>query len=415
VTLLHTVGHDARSSRRRSLRDDRLTSRRALWGVTSLDRVRSCGHHAITPDGAIRVRATGTGPARRAGFAGYASCGSVWACPVCSERVLASRQHELESAITTWEATGGRVALVTLTMRHHAGQALADLWDGLSHAWAKTTSGRGWRDLNDRHGSPMERRVTSGARRGQVVTERRIGWARVVETTHGANGWHVHVHCAMFLPATTTRDGADDLGGRMFATWARALRARGFAAPLAGPGVDVRLSGSETSAALAKYFVKATYSSEAARLALEVARGDLKHARGQNRTPFRILADFAAHGVVDDLDLWHEWETASRGRRQLTWATGFRAVVLAEPERTDEDLAADELGSADDDLVELPRETVCALADLAGLQALVLEAAEDDDSGVALRRYLTGRGLAFTDVRPRPGPRDTPLTRAFTR
>lgn len=341
------------------------------------------------PDGAVRVRATGSGADRRAGFAGLATCGSVWACPVCSEKILARRQDELATAIGTWEAGGGRVALLTLTMRHKRGDRLAALWDGLSYAWGKVTSGRTWDRLNESYGSED----LASAR-----LARRIGWARVVETTHGSNGWHVHVHVALFLPARVTVDQVDDLAGSMFATWAAALVRKGFLAPSDAHGVDVKLTGS-SSTVLGDYFAKNVYDADASLLALELARGDLKEARRGNRTPFRILGDLVELGVADDLDLWSEWETASRGRRQLTWATGFRAHLLAEAERSDDELAAEELGSADDDLVEIPAEGLRLVAAF-GLHSEILDAAEVDDGGKRLRIYLTARGVPFRVVRP---------------
>lgn len=394
--MRHTVvpSCDKRLSRA-DRRADRLSGRALLWDLSDVSRIRSCGRRGVLPDGALRVRASGSGDDRRAGFAGLATCGSVWSCPVCSERILAGRQVELHDAIAAWESRGGRVALLTLTMRHDRGQALGDLWDALSYGWNKVTSGRTWDRLNDSYGSPMERVVTSGARRGQTVTERRIGWARVVETTHGASGWHVHLHVALFLPGTATQDHAEDLAGSMFAAWRKALVRKGMRAPSDAHGVDVTLSDRSR---LGDYFAKNTYSSDPARLALELARGDLKLARSGNRTPFRILADVAAYGLADDVALWGEWETASRGRRQLTWARGFRDLVLAQQERSDEELASEELGSADDDLVEVPAEGVALIARLR-LHAAILDAAEADQHGGVLRAYLTARGVPWRDVR----------------
>lgn len=370
-----------------------------MWDVTGLDRLRGCGRHAVNLDGAVRVRASGAGQDRRAGFAGLASCGSVWSCPVCSERILAGRQAELATAIERWQAAGGRVELLTLTMRHRAGQRLGHLWDALGYAWHKATSGRPWARLNESYGAPQTRTVTAGARRGETVTENRIRWVRVVETTHGDNGWHVHVHAALFLPGDVSADGLDDLTGTMFSAWSAALVRRGLDGPTRRHGVTLR-SGGAGSDALADYFTKGTYSAEPTRLALELARGDLKHARSGNRTPFRILADLGALGLADDLELWREWEMASRGRRQLAWSTGARADLLADvAERSDDELAAEELGGTHDDLVELPA-AVARRVLTTPAAAVVLDLAEMDDDGAGLRAYLSSRGWPYLDVRP---------------
>lgn len=348
-----------------------------------MPRVQSCGRQGVLPGGAVRVRASGHGADRRAGFAGLATCGSVWACPVCSERILAGRQEDLAAAIATWEAGGGRVALITLTMRHNASQALSQLWDGLTYAWSKVTSGRTWDRLNLSYGTP------------DLATDRlarRIGWARVVETTHGRSGWHVHVHAALFLPAHVTDDQVADLVGSMFATWSAALVRKKFRAPSDAHGVDVSMSDRSR---LGSYFAKGVYDGDASRLALELARGDLKLARNGNRSPFRILSDVVELGLVDDVELWTEWENASKGRQQLTWASGFRALLVTAAEKTDEELASEEIGSADDDLVEIPAEGIRSL-NLLGLHGLVLDYAEADDGGRLLRRHLDAWGIPYT-------------------
>jgi hypothetical protein len=329
------------------------------------------------PDGAARVRATGSGAERRAGFAGLATCGSVWACPVCSERILAGRQTELADALRTWADQGGSVAFVTLTMRHRKGQSLRQLWDALSTAWNGATKGRAWKRARETYGVE--------------------GFVRVVEVTHGANGWHVHVHAAILTRGGLTAEEADGLGCELFQPWRTALMRAGLDAPLArSGGLDAKVWDGRD--AFLDYFTKQTYSADASRAAMELARGDLKAARGGNRTPFRILSDLAAWGVADDMDLWLEWEQASKGRRQLTWSRGLRERLALAAERSDEELAAEELGTAADDLVELPAESLRMVARLA-LHAAILDAAEADDTGNVLRAYLTARGVPFRDVR----------------
>lgn len=394
------------SDKRRTRRVGRFDAQRLLWDLSGMPRLQDCGRVGVLPGGDVVIRATGTGADRRAGFAGLATCGSVWSCPVCSERILRGRQDELASAIAEWEGRGNRVALITLTMRHHKGQALADLWDGLSYAWGKVTSGRTWGRLNQSYGTPITRTITAGRRKGQTVTENRLGWARVVETTHGASGWHVHVHAALFLPAGVTVDQVDDLGGSMFAGWSAALVRKGFRAPLEDHGVDIRLAGAAYGGSmdrLSDYFAKGTYDVDATALALELARGDLKTARGGNRTPFRILSDVSAFGLAEDVDLWLEWEKASKGRRQLTWATGFRAELLTAAESTDEELAAEELGTADDDLVRITGRDFRLVIAEGGLKGVVLNVTEDDDDGSRVRALMARLGVTWTDVRPVAG------------
>jgi hypothetical protein len=341
----------------------------------------------VLPGGSARVRATGTGTARRAGFAGLSTCGSVWSCPVCAEKILARRQDEIRRALSVWGGLGGRVAFVTLTMRHRKGQPLGALWDSLSYAWGATTSGRRWRETCERYGVD--------------------GWLRVVETTEGAHGWHVHVHAAILLPVTTTADDVDRLHARMVGTWTAALRRRGLTAAPGGQHAKLWTgsAGDPTGGSgLGSYFAKGDYVDQvdAGKLALELARGDLKTGKGGNRTPFQILGDFIDQGDADDLDLWTEWEKASKGRRFLTWSRGLRDRLLEVPEQTDEEIVLEELGTADDDLVEIPAAGLQLLARFS-LHDLVLDLAERDDGGAGLREWLTHRGIPWKRIATKVG------------
>lgn len=346
-----------------------------------MTRLSECGRTGVTPGGSVRLRASGTGEDRRAGFAGVSTCGSVWACPVCSAKILAHRQAELEAAIGQWTAAGNSLVMVTLTMRHRRGQRLRTLWDALGQAWEDVTRNGSYRRVRDALGV--------------------AGFARAVEVTYGEAGWHVHVHAALFVRGEVGRDAAESIESAVWGTWRSSLTRAGLDAPLRGPGIDVKLWRSDGAGRLGEYFTKASYDhgDGASAAAAEVARGDLKAARSGNRTPFQVLADFDRHGDADDLDVWHEWEDASRGRRQLTWSRKLRAELALSAERSDDELAADEAGTADDDLVEFDAATWRYIGEH-GLHGFLLDAAEDDDDGTALRAYLDARGLPYRDVRP---------------
>ena len=193
---------------------------RALWRVSSLKRVRNCCHHATGREAGIGIRLRSV--EQRAHYSGLLTCGSIWCCPICSEKMLAGRVDELLAAIEAWVSRGGAVAMVTLTMRHRHGQALGALCDGLSDAWA-AASGRNSRALR--------------AELADVA-----GWVRRVECTLGRDGWHLHVHALLFLapsevPGEAASRSARSLtqtGRSMFAAWSSRLVARGFEAPEQG-------------------------------------------------------------------------------------------------------------------------------------------------------------------------------------
>ena len=324
------------------------------------------------------MKLSGTGTERRAGFSGVASCGSTWACPVCSQKIATQRAADLAKAVAAWHVLGGRVLMVTLTMRHRRGQALADLWDALSYAWGRVTSGAGWIQDGVDFGRVIPRTVKTGQYKGEVRNAMRIGFARVVETTHGKNGWHVHVHALLFVKGDITEDGAYALADSMFGRWVPALTDKGFTAPTLAHGVDVRLIGLDDSVNLGDYFTKSVYTAEKA--GWEVAGGSGKKAGYGNRTPFQILSDVVKDGDADDLSIWWEWEEASHNRRQLTWSAGLRDFLELGAEKTDEEITEEELGgdvvlTLDAPMFASIRKTAYVLLDL--LETDTVEAASE--------------------------------------
>jgi hypothetical protein len=238
---------------------------------------------------------------------------------VCAEKILAARTGELLKAIEAHVIAGGVVIMVTLTMRHAAGELLSDLWSGLAQAWRAAAGG-----------NRSTRRLFSGVR----------GWVRRVELTHGRNGWHLHIHALLFMHGPVGAEAALSVGRGMFDAWAGRLVTAGLRAPVRDSGgLDVKVMDLGSARAdLARYLSKGTYESAA----LELAGGSTKRARRGNRSPFDILADLAQQHEARDLALWREYEQASRGKRALTWSRGLRDELLPDDaELTDEQVVED--------------------------------------------------------------------------
>lgn len=250
-----------------------------------------------------------------AGVAGVETCGSVWSCPVCSARIAAHRNTELNKVNTAWREKGGSILFATLTMRHSYGDSLKDLWDGLSASWARVTSGKGYQTLKDEFGIE--------------------GFVRVVEVTHGDNGWHVHTHAAFYMDRELSDFDLAQLEQRLYGRWVNALDKDGFTASQAH-GVDIirTMEGSGLGAYMTKFAL--THSS----LVQEMTNGQNKIAKKSNRVPFRILADIVENGDTADMALWETWETVSRGRRMMSWSKGLRDVAKLSRELTDEEIVA---------------------------------------------------------------------------
>lgn len=303
-----------------------------LNSVSKIKRFRDCGRVPLGQWVALRS----SGEAAHSGYAGLETCGSVWACPVCSAKIAAHRQREVLAVTERAAAVGAVVSMLTLTQRHHAGQSLAELWESLSYAWNRVTSGRRWVGFKEQLGL--------------------IGWLKAVEVTHGKSGWHVHLHVLVVSekdPRTTPIFHQRKQGRRrepypVEVTTPGAFIADRWAAGLAAKGVDFipHLGGidwetARDAVAVGQYVAKMSGGGD--RLAAEATLGAFKKARSGNRTPFQILADCMEKGEKSDLSLWFEWERESRGKRALTWSKGMRKWAGLLREKTDEEIAEEDL------------------------------------------------------------------------
>jgi hypothetical protein len=311
-----------------------------------------------------------------AGVGGVQSCGSVWACPVCSERIQAGRQAEVAAALAVARLRGWEVLFLTLTMRHNRDHRLKRLWhEYLSKAWRATTSGsqREWKADKAEYGIE--------------------GYLRLVEVTHGESGWHVHAHVLLFCsptlePLTDLR--VDELGTRMFLRWRSALNVKGVR-PSLRRGVDIRRVRSDE--VIAEYFAKNIYSRKGeGSTAHDVTGSHAKDAKNGNRTPFGILRNLVDIGTGEvgpdferDLELWHTYETVSKGRRQLLWSQGLRAELGITAEKTDQEIVDEDAGG---EVLEWVTPSEWKYVTKRRMLARLLDAAEADDTGEALCAFL---------------------------
>ena len=104
-----------------------------------------------------------------------------------------------------------------------------------------------------------------------------------------------------------------------------------------------------------------------------MTRADLKQGRAGGRTPFEILDDFRWTGDDDDRVLWREYERATKGRQAITWSKGLRQL-LAVTERTDEEIAAEEIGG--EDLAVIDGDGWRRIVRIPGLTGLILDQVE---------------------------------------
>lgn len=293
-------------------RSERFAARQFLWKHSKIERRRRCGRVPTVKNQGAALMLSGEG---RASYLGLETCSSVWSCPVCSAQIHASYAGQIANALTHHLGNGGGAAMVTLTMRHKKGDPLSDLWAGLGEAWRAATRGKEWDKERAEYGV--------------------LGTTRIVETTFGENGWHLHVHALIFFSGKPTVAELELLGKQMFQRWRTRLTTLGLRAPLANSGgLDIRpvYSSDELGAYLNKL---SSVDEIAISAAQELSHSDTKTGRSGGRTPWQILGDgmqekrAAPDMPSASLGIWHEWEDASRGKRFMVWSRNTSPEWLA--------------------------------------------------------------------------------------
>jgi hypothetical protein len=271
---------------------------------------------------------------------------------VCAAKVAARRGEEVLTVLSQHLDAGGGASFLTLTLPHKKKDSLARTRRLAAGAWKRVQQGRAWLRLKARLGL--------------------VGSIRSLEATHGANGWHPHIHVLILTEKPLGTDDAEALEAHAFTAWRAHVVQHGHPRPL--PNCTKLVAVRNTEAAL--------YSTKFG-AALELTQGAAKTGRGkESRTPFAILADFLKHGDADDLALWHTWERDMKGARQLTWSKGLKARH-AVPELTDEEIASAAVGG--DVVAAMDPPLWRFVASVPGLRLRLLEAAEENGGGAVAK------------------------------
>lgn len=357
--------------------------------VTSLPRVAKCGRYRINAGAGVGIGITAQG---RAVPTNVQRCGSVWACPTCQAKIRQARADEIKQACATHldvdvdktiperrnrkgelieparTYRAGALLFVTVTLPHDEGDALEPLWKACAKSWSLIWAGDGGIELRDDYG----------------IT----GAIRALEVTHGANGWHPHLHVLLFLEAELDQADVDHLETELYDRWVAGVTSFGYRQPTRRNGIDVERVGSID--ALGDYL---TELAEGWSPNMELARLDLKAGRRGGRSPLELLAsaynagdELALTPDVDqarrDLKLWREFEQASWRKNQLTWTPGLKRRFDVD-ELTDQELVDDdELAST---LIELTIGEWLSLCRRAYAQARLFETLEAAGQDAAIK------------------------------
>lgn len=243
----------------------------------------------------------------RAFYSGLQVCASVWACPVCAAKISERRRADLVEAITTAKAQGLSVYLLTLTVPHGLGDDVRQVLDSMLAAWRKCTTSRA--------GSNVKKLIGL------------VGTVRALEVTHGANGFHPHLHVLLFLDGQLSPAAVQEAWRPL---WQQACQRAGLPKPsdLHGCRVD---DGSHAAAYASKWGLES-----------EMTKGHTKKGKQGGRTPWDLLREVLSAGsdAAKCSALFRVYAEAFKGRRQLYWSNGLRALLELSQEATDEEIAA---------------------------------------------------------------------------
>ena len=314
LTLPPTTTDGRRQRRKAAARAQKLIASQCS-DLPEAARIVQCGRASYSTSGVVLKRSA-------EGLvypSGVVTCGSPWSCLRCSYKIRAKRARHIAMAVAAHVAQGGGVLFGTFTMSHDRGEELDGLWTILSQGWAFMTAGRQWVDFRNQFGL--------------------VGWVKSVEVTHGANGWHPHVHVLFFIDAPMNDfDRGDD-----YQHFRRSLRSRWIR------WFD-RKHNRNVSQEFGTRFdpVKADESDVigiyCTKVGYELAMADSKIGRTEGqRHPFAIAHDAANYGDKADVMLLREWVLGSKRKKSIHWSGDqVKAYVAAEVDKTDAELAQEE-------------------------------------------------------------------------
>jgi hypothetical protein len=271
-------------------------------GLTTNKQTRFCRQHAVG-EVLIKKGYTPKGIAR-SHFRGLVTCKSIWACPECAYGQALVRQERINNLLRDLPKTGAHLLFVTFTVQHHYANTLEHSLDILQSSLKNFQQGAGYYQI---------KRVLG-----------LVGIIRVLEITHGHNGWNPHLHCVFVVEKETTTAFTKEAKEMIFDRWAMVVKRNGGYTN--SQAIDVKRVYSDSP--LANYLSK---------LAQELTQSITKKGRRGSRTPFAILADLynsenkrpvcsCKYYLVDgtpnikskcDLCLYVDYEATMKGRRQI--------------------------------------------------------------------------------------------------
>jgi hypothetical protein len=222
----------------------------------------------------------------------------VWVCPICAPEIRGARGVQIAEAIGRVSESGGGVTFGTGTLSHAKTHSLRSTYSLVVSCWHSVNVDKSVRSFRKAHDY--------------------WGFVRTTEVTHGENGWHPHVHWLDFWGGVLHPAQIMEYESLVFGAWSRAVARQSDRKAVAGRGMKV-LPVVGAAGDLGKYMTEMSTTSAA----FELTALSTKQARKSGLAPFQILAKVYGPASKPWVDLWWEYEKATRGRRMLGASQGL--------------------------------------------------------------------------------------------
>jgi hypothetical protein len=299
-------------------------------------------------------------------FGGLLSCGSVWMCPICSEKIAQGRAVELQESFDTWRSLdpdNNFQLMITFTIPHYSDDSLS----GLYKLFMKARRNLKKQDILKRPSKICGKHINVFS---QIRDDYKInGLVACLEPTWGVNGWHPHSHDVFYTsrPEFKSTNGhlLESLKAELTEAWLHACNRAGVKIKNKQHFRDhsIHIRKAPTPAEYISKWGIVDFEAHKDQLkkwgaAQELTKAHIKRSRGdKGLSPWdmlRLIQQFPEdRGIYLRFGrLWREFVSVMSGKNQIWWEKGFKAFLSEKSAKfselsslEDQDLAEAESGT----------------------------------------------------------------------
>lgn len=266
---------------------------------------------------------------QKAFYAGFECCGSVWGCPLCAPKITERRRVEVNEGIDIAKNMGFKVMLATFTIPHGIGDDVDAIRKQMMKAWRCGSTSRAGKSMRKMIGL--------------------IGYIRVIEVTYGENGFHPHMHVLLIVDTTWSPEVIRRL---WYPIWLDGCRKSGLGDPSELHGVRV-----DDGERAAQYVTKWGLDSELTKGHLKKGKTSVNpwdllrvHSLGLDHPSIapELREVFQTLNIDEKRagGLFLAFFRAFKGSRQLYWSNGLRDKLGLKKEKSDQEVAEEQMDPA---------------------------------------------------------------------